>query len=105
LMRTGGEAHAHFAGNADAERKWFDLAATTPGMATSAEHAANRIYSAVASGRTEIAITPQAWLAARVHGLCPELTQFAASMANEYVLPAAVPVDEQHRGPVLAESA
>jgi NAD(P)-dependent dehydrogenase (short-subunit alcohol dehydrogenase family) len=87
LMRTGGEEHAHFVGDVEAEQKWFKIAAKTPGIATSAKHAANRIYDAVAFGRAEITITPQAWLAARKAGLAPETTQFGASLVNHYVLP------------------
>jgi NAD(P)-dependent dehydrogenase (short-subunit alcohol dehydrogenase family) len=88
LMRTGGEDHAQFVGDVEAEKKWFNLAAKTPGIATSATHAANRIYSAVAAGRAEITITPQAWLIARKAGLMPETVQFGASLANRYILPA-----------------
>lgn len=89
LMRTGGEAHAQFIGDADAERRWFDLCATTPGLSTTAGHAANRIYSAVAHGCPEITITPQAWLAARFAGLCPNATQILNALANDYILPQA----------------
>lgn len=89
LMRTGGEAHARFVGDEAAEQKWFNFAATTPVIATSASHAANRIYSAVAAGCAEITITPQAWIAARKAGAAPGAMQFAASMVNRYVLPAA----------------
>jgi NAD(P)-dependent dehydrogenase (short-subunit alcohol dehydrogenase family) len=88
LMRTGGEAHAIFSGNVEAERRWFSLAAKTPIVATTAKHAADRVYSAVADGRAEITITPQAWLMARKAGLMPETVQFAASLANRYLLPA-----------------
>ncbi|MFC6644018.1 SDR family NAD(P)-dependent oxidoreductase [Granulicella cerasi] len=87
LMRTGGEAHAKFVGNVDAEKKWFDFAAKTPGVATTAEHAARRIYSAVVSGRAEITITPQAWLGARFAGVFPETLQWMNALANEYALP------------------
>jgi NAD(P)-dependent dehydrogenase (short-subunit alcohol dehydrogenase family) len=88
LMRTGGEAHAHYTGNIEKEKRWFELSATTPIVAASVTHAANRIYRAVAAGRAEITITPQAWLAARIHGLAPETTQLLAALANEYILPA-----------------
>jgi NAD(P)-dependent dehydrogenase (short-subunit alcohol dehydrogenase family) len=90
LMRTGGEAHAEFVGNIEAEQKWFNFAAKTPIIATTARHAANRIYSAVAAGRTEITITPQAWLAARFTGLAPEPTQQLNALVNRYILPQAL---------------
>jgi short-subunit dehydrogenase len=88
LMRTGGEAHASFTGQTKKEQRWFTLAARTPVLAASVRHAANKIYSAVADGRAEITITPQAWLAARVAGLAPETTQYLTSLANRLLLPA-----------------
>jgi NAD(P)-dependent dehydrogenase (short-subunit alcohol dehydrogenase family) len=87
LMRTGGEDHAQFVGDVEAEKKWFNFAAKTPGIATTARHAAGCIYSAVAAGRAEITITPQAWLIARKAGLMPETVQFGASLVNRYILP------------------
>ncbi len=89
LMRTGGEDHAHFVGDAAAEKKWFDFAAKTPGISTTAEHAANRIHAAVEGGRAEITITPQAWLGARFTGLCPETLQRLNALTNDYLLPKA----------------
>jgi NAD(P)-dependent dehydrogenase (short-subunit alcohol dehydrogenase family) len=91
LMRTGGESHAQFVGDVEAEKKWFNFAAKTPGVATTATHAANCIYSAVAAGRAEITITPQAWIIARKAGLMPETVQFASALANRYLLPEAPP--------------
>jgi NAD(P)-dependent dehydrogenase (short-subunit alcohol dehydrogenase family) len=88
LMRTKGEAHAHFTGQTKKEERWFKLSAKTPILAASATRAANKIYHAVIAGRAEITITPQAWLAARVAGLAPETTQYLASIVNEFVLPA-----------------
>jgi NAD(P)-dependent dehydrogenase (short-subunit alcohol dehydrogenase family) len=88
LMRTGGEAHAQFVGQVDKEKLWFNFAAKTPILAASAKRAASRIFHAVAAGRAEITITPQAWLAARINGLYPETTQFVAALVNEWLLPA-----------------
>jgi len=88
LMRTGGETHAKYTGQRKKEELWFTLAAKTPVIAASVTHAANKIYKAVAAGRAEITITPQAWLAARVCGLAPATTQYLASIANQLLLPA-----------------
>ncbi len=95
LMRTGGESHAHFTGNVEKEQRWFNLGAKSPILAASVGHAANRIYNATQSGRAEIAITPQAWLAARIVGLAPETSQILAAYANEYILPSPVPENAQ----------
>ena len=89
LMRTGGEDHAHFLGNAQAEQAWFKLCAKTPGIATTPEHAANKIFHAVAQARPEITITPQAWLGARFAGLFPETLQTLNRLTNDYILPRA----------------
>jgi NAD(P)-dependent dehydrogenase (short-subunit alcohol dehydrogenase family) len=88
LMRTGGEAHADYTGQTKKEQRWFTLAARTPILTASVRHAARKIYSAVAAGRAEITITPQAWLAARLVGLAPETAQYLASVANHLLLPA-----------------
>jgi hypothetical protein len=86
-MRTGGHVHATYVGDERKESRWFTFGATTPVIAASVEHAANRIFSAVAAGRAEITITPQAWLAARIAGTAPEATQFMAALANQFILP------------------
>jgi NAD(P)-dependent dehydrogenase (short-subunit alcohol dehydrogenase family) len=87
LMRTGGESHAQFVGDIQAEKKWFMFAAKTPGVAVTTEYAANRIYAAVSLGRAEITISPQAFLAARFGGVFPETLQFTNALTNEYILP------------------
>ena len=88
LMRTGGEVHAQFRGQAEKEKAWFQLSARTPVIAASPDHAANKIFNAVRDGRAEITITPQAWLAARFAGLAPESTQVIAAYVNSLLLPA-----------------
>jgi NAD(P)-dependent dehydrogenase (short-subunit alcohol dehydrogenase family) len=94
LMRTGGEAHARYVGQIEKERRWFQLAARTPILAASVKCAADRIFQAVAAGRAEITITPQAWLAARLAGLAPNTTQYFASLANHLVLPNPTPSNQ-----------
>jgi len=89
LMRTGGEDHAQFFGDKEAEERWFKFSAKTPGLSTTPEHAANRIYRAVSLGLSEIIITPQAWLGARIAGLCPETIQCTTSLVNAFLMPKA----------------
>jgi NAD(P)-dependent dehydrogenase (short-subunit alcohol dehydrogenase family) len=91
LMRTGGEVHANYTGRTIKEKRWFTLAAKTPLIAASVERAANKIFNAVAAGRAEVTITPQAWLAA---GLAPATTQYLASLANELLLPGPSSTDQ-----------
>jgi short-subunit dehydrogenase len=90
LMRTGGHVHASFVGDRNKEARWFNLGATTPIVAASVKRAANHIYNAVAQGRAEVILTPQAWLAARMAAVAPETTQRLTSLVNEFVLPAPV---------------
>ncbi len=87
LMRTGGEVHAHFHGDVEKEKVWFQTSARIPGLSADVDHAARRIVSAVRQGRAEITITPQAWLAARFAGLAPSTTQALSSLISSYVLP------------------
>ena len=86
LMRTGSHVNALFSGDAEKEYRWFSLGATTPGASTSARHAARKIVRAVIARETEIAITPQAILAARLSQLSPEITSRVMGMMNK-VLP------------------
>ena len=94
LMRTGGETHAHFRGQVDKEKLWFQTSAQTPLISANVHSAANKIFNAVDNGRAEITITPQAWLAARFVGCAPETSQRIAALVNHYVLPEPAPVAE-----------
>ena len=87
LMRTGGEAHAHFVGQVAKEKAWFQTSARTPLLSANVHHAADKIFNAVDHGRAEITITPQAWLAARFVGMAPETSMIVAAFINEYLLP------------------
>ena len=89
LMRTGSHLNALFTGDAEREYRWFSLSAGLPGVSTSARCAARKIVRATISGKSEIAITPQAMLAARLGNLCPTATMRAMQMANA-ALPSAV---------------
>ncbi len=91
LMRTGGETHAHFTGQVDKEKLWFQTSAQTPLIAANVGGAANQIFNAVDAGRAEITITPQAWLAARFVGCAPETSQVIAALVNNYLLPDPMP--------------
>jgi short-subunit dehydrogenase len=87
LMRTGGETHAHFRGQVEKEKAWFQTSARTPLLSANAHQAANKIFNAINVGRSEITITPQAWLAARFAGCAPETTQAICSWVNACLLP------------------
>jgi len=98
LMRTGSHVSAHFSGDREREYRWFSFAANLPGVSTSAASAARRIVRAVRCRETEIAITPQAVVAARLAHLAPEVVLRAMSAVNR-VLPRAMPDSNgQQRG-------
>jgi len=82
LMRTGSHGSAQFSGDSEGEYRWFSLAATLPGVSTSAAAAARKIVRAVVSQEAEIAITPQAVAAARLGNLAPEVVGLAMSVVN-----------------------
>jgi short-subunit dehydrogenase len=82
LMRTGSHVNALFSGDSEKEYRWFSLGATTPGISTSARHAARKIVRAVIARETEIAITPQAILASRLGQVSPEITSLVMSAVN-----------------------
>lgn len=86
LMRTGSHLNAQFAGNAEAEYQWFSLAATTPGLAASAQSAARRIVRGVLNRETEVFITPQAAVAGRLAQMAPAVTAMGMGMVSR-VLP------------------
>ncbi len=86
LMRTGSHLNAQFKGDAEREYRWFSLAASLPVISTSARSAARQIVRAVIAGKREIAITPQAQLAARLGNLSPALTARIMQWMN-FLLP------------------
>jgi short-subunit dehydrogenase len=90
LMRTGSHLNANFKGDAEREYRWFSLGASFPGISISARAAARKIVCAVASGRSELAITPQAVIASRLGNLFPEATTQGMQLMN-LALPSAVP--------------
>ncbi len=105
LMRTGSHVQAHFAGQPEKEFRWFSLGANAPLLSATAAAAADKIFDAVENGRAEVSITPQAFLAARLHGLAPETTQFVASYVNRFVLPDASTNNQRTSGADLQASA
>jgi short-subunit dehydrogenase len=89
LMRTGSHLNAMFTGDAVREYRWFSLASGLPIVSTSARSAARKIVRAVISGKSEIAITPQAIAAARLGDICPTATMRLMQMMN-HILPSPV---------------
>lgn len=89
LMRTGSHVNALFSGDAEKEYRWFSMGATTPLISISARQAARKIVRAVITRATEIAITPQAIVMARLAQVSPEVTGRVMSLINHRILPEA----------------
>lgn len=74
LMRTGSHIRAKFVGKHPNEYAWFASAASLPLLSMDAERAAGRIVYAILAGRSDLTLTPLAWVAPRVAALFPRLT-------------------------------
>lgn len=85
LMRTGSYINAEMKGKQSAEYAWFSLSSSLPGITAGAQHAARRIVNAVRRGAAEVVITPQAKLAALIHGIAPGLTADALGVINRFL--------------------
>ena len=71
-IRTGGHTHAWFKGDADAEYRWFALSDSIPGIATSAEIAAEKAIFAIQAGDPEVIIGLAGKLNVAFEGLFPD---------------------------------
>jgi short-subunit dehydrogenase len=93
LLRTGSPRHAEMVGKREEEFRWFNLGDSLPGISRNAYAAADRVLRATETGETELSITPQAAMAARLAQVSPALTAGILSLVNR-MLPAA------HVGPM-----
>ena len=87
LMRTGSQVNARYAGNQQAENRWFSLSAATPLTSMNAERAARRIVRATRRGEAEVVLTWQAKLLILAHAVAPGLVQDTLGWAGRTVLP------------------
>lgn len=83
LMRTGSHLNAQFKGRHEQEYGWFALSGTNPLFSISVERAARQIVNAARRRQPELAISWQAELLARSHGMAPELTLRALALVNQ----------------------
>jgi hypothetical protein len=95
-MRTGSHLNAWFKGDHRKEFGWFSFGATTPLVSINAERAAHKIVDSICAGDAEVILTPQAKLAAAVHGVFPGLTADLMSVINR-LLPNATGSDRRER--------
>lgn len=88
LMRTGSSPFVFLTGDREKEYRWFSASERTPVWAVSSSRSAKHIVNAAATGRAELIIAPQAWIAARANALAPGLTSRIVSWINDLFLPA-----------------
>jgi NAD(P)-dependent dehydrogenase (short-subunit alcohol dehydrogenase family) len=88
LMRTGSSPFVFLTGNREKEYRWFSKSESTPLWAVSSPRSARHIVNAASTGRAELIIAPQAWIAARANALAPGLTSRIVSWINDLFLPA-----------------
>ena len=88
LMRTGSHLNAYFKGKHRQEFTWFSFGASTPVVSIDARRAARKIIDAIRRGDAELVVTPQAKLAALVHGIAPGFTSDVLGVVNR-VMPSA----------------
>src|SRR5205823_3069666 len=74
LMRTGSFVNAFFKGAEKGEAAWFSASSSLPGISMNARRAAKQIVDAMEQGRAERILSTPAQVAARFHGLFPEIS-------------------------------
>jgi short-subunit dehydrogenase len=98
LMRTGSHLNAWFKGNHRSEFTWFSFGASTPLVSIGARRAARKIIDSVCAGDAELIITPQAKLAAAVHGVFPGTVVDILGVVNRFLPSANGNRRERHTG-------
>jgi NAD(P)-dependent dehydrogenase (short-subunit alcohol dehydrogenase family) len=96
LMRTGSYLNAYFKGQNKKEFSWFAMGSALPLISIEARRAARKIVDAVKHGETDLVLTPQAKLAALIHGIAPGITADVLSIVNR-ILPGAGGIGEERR--------
>jgi len=89
LMRTGSHVNAEFKGQQRKEFAWFSLVASLAITSIGADDAARRIVSALETVETEIILTWQAAVAARLQGVMPGFTTDVLTLINRLLPDAA----------------
>jgi NAD(P)-dependent dehydrogenase (short-subunit alcohol dehydrogenase family) len=82
LMRTGSPPNAMFKGQHRAEYAWFAITDSLPITSMRVERAARRILAAIRRGETEVVLSVQAKLAAKLHAIAPAFTQRLLGLVN-----------------------
>jgi NAD(P)-dependent dehydrogenase (short-subunit alcohol dehydrogenase family) len=104
LMRTGSHLNAYFKGQNKKEFGWFAMGAALPLISIEARRAARKIVDAVKHGTTDLVLTPQAKLAALIHGIAPGLTADVLSVINR-IMPDGGGIGSERRKGKESESA
>jgi NAD(P)-dependent dehydrogenase (short-subunit alcohol dehydrogenase family) len=82
LMRTGSPFNAHFKGQHRNEFAWFAIADSLPLLSIDGGRAATQIVDTARYGDAELVVSWPARIAVAAAGIAPNLTAWAAEMAN-----------------------
>ena len=85
LLRTGSPRNTKVVGKRAEEFRWFNLGDNVPGLSRDAYAAAGRVLRAAETAETELSITPQAALMARLYPLAPALASRLSSLTNRFL--------------------
>lgn len=103
LMRTGSQDNAQFRGDASAEHGWFAAMAGAPGITVDGQRAARQMLDALVADQAELHVGLAADLAARAHGLAPNLVADVLARVST-LLPAGSGDGATHEGRSLPEA-
>jgi short-subunit dehydrogenase len=91
LMRTGSYRYAEFKGDRQGERRWFSVAARTPGLTMSARRAARQIVAAARRRQAERVLGMPAKLLRMVNAVLPAATARGLAVADQLLPDATAP--------------
>ncbi len=87
-MRTGGHTHAWIKGDHQAEYTLVGLTDTLPGISTSAEYVARKLWQAVCDGDADVVVGWSARIAAAIHALSPNWSAEGLALLGQLLPPA-----------------
>jgi NAD(P)-dependent dehydrogenase (short-subunit alcohol dehydrogenase family) len=85
LMRTGSPRNISVKGDHEAEYAWFKTAGSLPLLSQDSRQAAEEIVAAIASGVSELVLTPIGRAVTALQGIAPEAITAVARLANHFL--------------------
>jgi NAD(P)-dependent dehydrogenase (short-subunit alcohol dehydrogenase family) len=85
LMRTGSSRNISVKGDHEGEYAWFKTAGSLPLLSQNSRRAAEEIIEAVASGRSEVVLTPIGRMTTAFQGIAPQAVTAVARLINRFL--------------------